>query len=489
VTQIALPVGYWTLPDPRAAGRSLVNCFAEVSPLSSSQLSSLSDDKQRLPPAYLRRAPGATVFATDGSGNAVRGMWEMAGVLYAVIGPSLYTVSSGGGLVQIATGITGSGFVRMTDNTACLVILVPNSTFCYTYCPNGGGFAPLTAAGFTGFGAIDCWFCDTYICFLAQNGRTMFSDDGQTASGQNQITFNTASVFPRELGTDLFVGMAVDHRQVVMFGQVTTEAVGNVGNAVGSPFASTANTYMPIGMHPSGAYTTVIQDQTVFWLANDLTVRRRNGQTPLRVSNHSVEYLLSQANLTGCYAFAYSMGGHLMYVLTAPASGLTLVYDVTTQEWHKMESLVGGTWTNWRPLCAGIFFGQQLVGDSQGAGIGALSFTTYTEYGQPMMAKMRTQSVYSEHNRISHRRLELVITPGESLSLSQGAFVTCRVSDDGMNWRSLPMRSLGASGQYNYRAVWFNLGLSRDRQYEFRISDPTPLFTIDIVAELKGGRW
>jgi hypothetical protein len=488
MTQVALPVGYWTLPDPRASGRSLVNCFAEVSPLSSSQLQSLADDKQRMPPAYLRRAPGATTYATDHSGNAVRGMWPMQGVWYAVIGNSLYTVAAGA-LTLIATGIAGSSFVRMTDNTACLVILVPGTSICYTYCPNGGGFAQLTAAGFTQFGAIDCWFCDTYICFLSLNGRDMFSDDGQTASGQNQITFNTASVFPRELGTDLFVGMAVDHRQVVMFGTATTEAVGNVGNAVGSPFASTANTYMPIGMHPLGAYTAVIQDQTVFWLANDGTVRRRNGQTPLRVSNHAIEYLLSQANLAGCYAFAYSMGGHLMYVLTAPASGLTLVYDVTTQEWHKMESLIGGKWSYWRPLCALLFNGQQYVGDSQGAGIGLLSFTTYAEYGQPMAAKMRTQSIYDEHNRISHRRLEVVLTPGEDQSLTQGAFVTARYTDNGLIWKSLPMRSLGVSGSYGARAYWFNLGTSRDRQYEFLIGDPTTLFTIDIVAELKGGRW
>ena len=114
----------------------------------------------------------------------------------------------------------------MTDNGACLVILVPNTDICFTYTPNvgGGGLQPLTSAFFlTLGGAIDCWYVDTFIVFLANNnsGRgsyTFFNDDGRQVSGNAQISFTTAASFSRQFGTDPFYGMGVDHRQPVFFG-------------------------------------------------------------------------------------------------------------------------------------------------------------------------------------------------------------------------------------------------------------------------------
>lgn len=484
-TQVALPFGWWQVSDPRASGRATINCFSELSPQTAP-----ADSKQAQPPAYLRRAPGITTLTTNaGSSVTARGVWEMAGVTYVVIGSKLYTLTSAGVLTQIATGVSGSGFVRMTDNGNCLVILIPGTTTCYTYCPNGGGFATLSASGFTTYGAIDCWFCDSFIVFLALNGKEFFNDDGAAVSGTGQITFNSAAVFPRELATDLFIGMAVDHRQVTMFGERTSEGYLNVGNATGSPFGSAPQSFMQIGMHPLGAYTAVVQDQTVFWLANDLTVRRRNGQTPTRVSHPGVESLLATSNLKGIYGLAYSIAGHLMYALTAPAAGWTIVYDCTTGEWHEMSSLINNI-GYWRPAFIYNTFGMQLVCDSQTGSIGYLDPTASTEFGNPMACTIQTQSVYDAHNRISHRRVEIIITAGESTSLTTGANITCFVSNDGGRiFHALPMCSLGAAGQYSARAYWFNVGLSRDRVYKFVVSDPTPLFAVDIQAELQGGRW
>ena len=56
----------------------------------------------------------------------------------------------------------------------------------------------------------------------------------------------------------------------------------------------------------------------VFWVANDKTVRRRNGQTPVIVSNSGIEQILSKINLTGSYALFPTVYGHPLYVLTCP---------------------------------------------------------------------------------------------------------------------------------------------------------------------------
>ena len=68
--------------------------------------------------------------------------------------------------------------------------------------------------------------------------------------------------------------------------------------------------------------------------------------------------------------------------------------------------------------------------------------------------------------------------------------IELEVSDDGgWTWRSLPMKPLGVQGAYLNRAVWFKLGSARDRVYRFSVSDPVPTWTVDIQAELQGGKY
>ena len=229
--------------------------LSEISPQTAK-----ADEKQVRPPITLRRWAGTTAFATDSTTNPVRGLWQMQGILYAVIGPNLYSVSNTGVTALLGTGIIGSTFVRMSDNTACLFILVPSSTNAYTYTVSGG-LQPFLDPVFLFYGAVDVWFVDSYFVFLSLNGRSFYNDDGQIVSGSGPPTFLSGAVFPREFGTDLFVGMAVDHREVLMFGQRTSEGYVNAGNPTFSPFVAAPDGFMQIGMHPDAAYSVALQDQ------------------------------------------------------------------------------------------------------------------------------------------------------------------------------------------------------------------------------------
>ena len=320
----------------------------------------------------------------------------------------------------------------------------------------------------------------------------IFNDDGPNGG---QLTFTQGYTYARSNGTDPIVGIAVDHNQVLLLGRRTSELIYNgvVPSEGGSPFASLPGSYMDFGMHVQGAYTAALQNQGTVWLTNDRRVvwRAWGSQTaPTRISNHGLESLLEDANLGGCYAFTLSLGGHLFYFLTVPGLSLTFGYDFVTSEWFKATSFSVTGPTAWRPLCAFTAFGNTYVGDSISGQIGLLDFSVPTEYGNPITSKWTTQSIYSNHERIVHRRLEAVVTPGQSTSFTAGANLTCKVSDDsGTTWRYLPMRSLGQKGAYTTRAVWWNLGQSRDRAYEFELSDPTELFAVDMIAELAGGKW
>ena len=512
MTLIPLPLGSYAVLDPRASGKRLVGCFSEAADTDNE-----TDAKDKSNPAYLRRFPGIRALSgfTDGTGNPVRGMWEMAGVQYVVIGPNLYSVSISP-VLQVATltplnGVTqinGTGFVRMTDNGACLVILQPGTTNAWTYAPSGGGFQTLSNAFFTAFGAIDCWFDDTYIVFLALNGTTFFNDDGRQVSGNNQITFTTAAAFSREFGTDLFVGGVCEHRQLFLFGTRTAEGYVNSGQPVGTPFSTEPDSFIEMGCHPLAGYSIAKQDNSTFWLANDLTVRRRNGQTPVRVSNSGIEQILqavasplgNAGTLQGCFALAPTVAGHPLWILQLPNAispdgytGRTLCYDCLTQKWFELQSYGSNNQPigMWRAQCYYNGAGGQLIGDMQTSQVGILDPFLSTEFGVTQICEFTTQSLYDKHNRLSCRRLELVVTPGGTAPSNAAPRADLLVSYDmASTFESFAdPQTLGVAGDTLARAVWWNLGQGRDLAFKFRITDQTPVFAVDVQADIQGGKY
>lgn len=508
-TPVPLPLASYQLADLRAGSKRLVGCYPE--PAQQTE----PDDQEDTQPASLRRWPGISLFTPTALTSPLRGMWEMAGVLYAVVGFDLFTVSAAGAFTLVPgsnSGIIGTGFVRMTDNGACLVVLVPGTDTCFTYTPfsGGGGFQQLTSSFFLALGgAIDCWYVDTYIAFLANNNGgngsyTFFNDDGRLVSGNTQITFTTAASFNRQFGTDPFYGMCIDHRELLMFGSRSSEGFVNTGNPTGSPFSAASDTYMPYGVHPQCPYSIALQDNSVMWVCNDLTVRRRNGQTPTRISTAGVEAVLSNASkrglLPGTYALSSPAGGptwngHPFYVLTIPLAERTLVYDCVTQQWFDLVSVINGQEVQYRGLSYLNAFGLQLVGDSETGSLGYLDDTVQTEFGNasaPVVCAFTMQPLYKQNNRVIVRRIEAVVTAGAGPTPDVAPRINLLLSD---NWGQTydvsgdDSQTLGVPGDTSNRAIWWNLGQYYSLVTQFRVTDPSVTFTVDVVAEVEYCKW
>lgn len=471
---IALPTGSYRFPEPRASVRRLVNCYAEAAPQATD-----ADSKDKASPVLLRRAPGISTWCTISDRDPIRGMWMMQGTLYVVCGSALYSVSPLGVPTQLGVGIYGTGRVYMSDNTACLVIIIPGTNQGWTYA--SGALLPITDSTFIQFGALNLGFIDSYIVFLAANGKEFYNCDSKIISGTGHITFTGGTEFPREFGADLFTGMAIDHRQIILFGQLTSEVFLDAGNATNSPFSSAPNNFIELGCIKGD--TVCKQDQSVFWVANDRTVRRQNDQTPVRVSNHGVESILEQADLSDAFAMAYSIGGHLFYCLNMPSEGRCLVYDCTTTEWHELESYGLGYWRIQNTI---YFYGMQLVGDSRSGKIGKLDSSVFTEFEGTRVAKWTHQPYYVDHNRVGHVRFEVVMGTGASPMTGQGSdpLLTLKISDDGGNtFRTMPTKSLGKTGERKVRCAWYRLGMARQRVYQLELSDPVETWVGDAQLE------
>ena len=294
---------------------------------------------------------------------------------------------------------------------------------------------------------------------------------------------------------DRFYGLAVDHRIVIAFGSRTTEGYYNAGNATGSPFSTAPDTFMPYGMHPAATYSVAVQNNTLFWVANDLTVRYRQGQTPVRCSDEGIESILQTAAanglLTGAYAMAPTFSGCPLYVLTIPLMQRTLVYNCVTEKWFELSSFIGGVQQQWRAQTFFNGFGLQLIGDAQSPTIGYLDQTVSTEYGSsPVICLFTTQPLYDRNSRLTIWRVEATVTAGAGTVGATAPRIKLLLSD---NWGDTfypfddESQTLGVPGDDANRALWWELGQHRSLVMQFTVSDPSPLFAVAITADVEAG--
>jgi hypothetical protein len=453
-----LPFHSYRLKSLPASSTRLINCYAEPVP----------DGKG---PLLLRRAPGVRSWWTPTPGTG-RGVHNMAGTLYAVVGQSLYSIRSNGVATNLGT-VKGSKVCWMTDNGTQLVVGTDSGTW-YVYNRTTEALSQIIDSDFTSRGARSAWFADNYITFTEPNSGRWFISDIAAADVYDALDFATAEGHPDNLITH-----AVDHREVILIGEQTSEIYYNSG-ASGMPYERSPNGFIELGGAANQGITKA--DNSVFWLANDRTVRRLAAQTPQKVSHFGVDEIIRGfSDISTCYAFSYTFNGHIMAVFKF--TDACFVYDVTTGEWHERESYGYDTWNVSGAVEA---YGQVYVQNSLTGAVGYFDSDVYTEWGGIQRASWTYQPVYKDHDQVGHSSLEVVCETGVGLVTGQGSDprLTLEISNDGgRTWHTMPTRSLGAQGKYKVRAIWHALGQSRDRVYRMSISDPVALTVFDTQLE------
>lgn len=422
-------------------------------------------------PLLLTRSPGVKAWATVG-GGPIQCMHSALGILWVVTGGVLYAVNSVG---ATAVGAVGNGDeIDIDANLDTVVVVNPPRAYYY----DGSTFAEITDSDFTDRGAGDVEFLDGYMLFREPDTARFFCSDLNDATAYNALNFATAEGAPDEL-----VGLKVDHRQILLFGAKSIEVWENTG-ASGFPFERMINGFVEIGC--ANGRTIAKIDNSVYWLADDFTVRRLDGLTPVRVSTHAIEQRIRECTLLSARGYTYTLEGHLFYILSFDEG--TFVFDITTQLWHERQSYERD---NWRWSHPTAFGGRILVADATSNVIGELSPTTYSELGTAQIMEWTYQPIYAEGRTVFHDRLEMFFERGVGLSSGQGSDpeVMLELSDDGgKTWTSLPTRKLGPLGEYRQRAIWHSLGSSPARVYRASVSDPVQVVLTDTQWEGRGGR-
>lgn len=460
--RLPLPIHSYKLRSAPASPARLVNCYAEALP---------PDAKT---PVLLTRAPGLPQWTTVGTGS-IAGMHAALNYLWVVSGSNLYRVDSNKNATLLGS-VGAPNRIDIDSNTDSVVVV--NEPDAYYYDTATSTFGQITDADFTSRGAGDVEFVGNYMLFREPGSGRYFGADLGTVTDFDALNFATAEGSPDEL-----VGMKADHDQIVLAGKTSVEIHENQGGS-GFPFARAINGFVEQGC--LNGQTLQKCNQSVHWVADDYTVRRLDGATPVRISTHAVEQWLSSVTVSALQAFSYSQDGHIFYCLVSPEG--CFVYDATTNEWAERQTYGRSTWNIKHHAQA---FGLELVGDATSNKIGYFDPVNYTEFSGIQRMEWTYQPVYAEGIRAFHDRLEILVETGVGLTTGQGSAPELMLdySDDGgRTWVSLPNRSLGPIGDYLHRVIWHNLGSARQRVYRAAVSDPVKIVIADTMLEVRGGR-
>jgi len=433
-------------------------------------------------------------------GQTVQGTGVTAGTIISAFG-----TGSGG---------TGTYTVSATQTVGSETMYGLN----FSTLPNNDG-------AFTGANSVD--IVDNY--FVYNNPGTQ-----QWGSSDLLSTISSSTSYAFKDGApDKLVALIVDHREVYLMGEASSEVWTDVGS-VPFPFQRIPGTSTQQG---------IVAQFSLVRLGNSFAYVSRNsrgqgqimqmeGYIPKRISTHAVEATLTNQYISDAISWTYQLEGHEIYVTSFPSINLTWAYDTTTEMWHKwLYTDDNGSYSRHRGNCCTVFQGLVMVGDYANGKIYSLDKKNYTDDGQNIRRLRRAPHLVQDFQRQYFDELQIQFQPGvgttglsmsngdiyvgldyiiypdasfligplQSFVIGQQVSVTTNITttlpqamlrwsnDGGSTWSREYWVTIGQLGKYRNRAIWRRLGTARDRIFEVAITDPVNAVIVSANLKLSGG--
>lgn len=426
-----------------------------------------------------------TILTVGGSGEVLTLSRTFSGQYTSTPNNDVSTSSDGSGTGLTLTLTFGTG----TGTTGNYVINNSQTVSSETMYALNFSEMPSTDGAFTGGSTVDV--VDNYFVYNRPDTQQWASSDVLSP-----ITYGLAFA-SKFTGPDDLVSLIVDHGQVYLLGEKTSEVWADAGTF---PFA-----FQRIpgasSQHGIAAKFSMARFGNSFCYVsrNDRgqsIVVQMNGYFPQRISTHAVENTLVNQNISDAVAYTYQLEGHECYVVSFPSLELTWVYDGATNLWHKWLWCDNqNNFKRHRSNCAALFQNQVLVGDWENGQIYKLDPDNYTDNGQNIRRVRRCPHIVSDLQRQYFEELQIQFQPGVGLQgittpplnlETEGADPQAMLrwsNDGGSTWSNEHWSALGKVGKYQNRIIWRRLGWSRDRIYEVVVTDP--IKAVIVSANLK----
>ena len=456
--RVPLTVGAYAAKSLIAEAQRCVNLFGEQNP-------------QDAPvPFTYYPTPGLTLVSTPPVAAESRCIYTASnGNRYEVVGPSVYAVSAANVYTALGSLTTTSGPVSMVDN-GLSVFIVDGSTAGFTIALNTNTMARCNDPAFYGADKVD--FVDGYFVFN-KPGTTQFY-----ISKYLDVTFDPLDIASKSTYSDNLVTLAVMHREIWLFGALTTEVWFNTG-ATDFTFGRMPGVFIEHGC--AAVHSVAKIDLTLFWLSRDLqgqgvVFAGRNYQAE-RISTHAIEQAISTySRIDDAIGFSYLQGGHAFYVLTFPTANATWCFDTATGQWHQRAYLeADGSLSRHRMNCHSFNAGRNLVGDWQTGAVYELDPDAYTDNGASIQRIRSLPHILgADGNRVMFRQFIADMEVGAGMpDDSTDPLVSLRWSDDrGYTWGNSVTATIGRRGEFRTSIQFQRLGYARDRVFELSWSEP-----------------
>jgi len=429
--------------------------------------------------------PGKRLWSTL-SGGGVRGLLRFnSSTGIAVVGSNVYRVNTSGIGTLLGTIDAATTPVSMASNgTTVMIVTGVNG---YTLDPITGSITQIVNLAFTGADTVQ--FEDGYFVFN-KTGTGQFQITNLYGTALDPLDFTTAEGAP-----DLLLSLLVDHREIWLFGETSTEVFFNSGN-VDFPFERINGAFIEQGC--AAKFSPAKMDNTVYWLTADErgqgTVQRAQGYTPQRISTHALEYALGQMpRIDDAVAYTYQQEGHSFYVLNFPTAQKTWAYDAAVNLWHERawRDPVTGALKQDRAICQMAFAGETIVGDWETGKLYVLDLDYFTDNGDPIARVRSCPHISSpDYKQQFFASLQVDMQAGVGLTTGQGSDPKAMLqwsTDGGYSWSNELWASIGKIGERRSRVKWRRLGRSRDRVFRVTITDPVRVAIIGASVQLSEG--
>lgn len=458
-----------------------------------------------------------TLSTTAGGTGVVTTAGTPTGLTYSVNNTTM-TVTAVTGTLYPGQTIQGTGLASTTIITA--LGTGTGSTGTYTinnaqYLSSRTMYAlnftqmPTTDGAFSGGGTVD--IVDNYFVYN-RPGTQQWAASDVLSPITRALSFSSKDGAP-----DNLVSMIVDHREVYLLGEKTSEVWTDVGTF---PFAFQRIPGTSTQHGIAAQFTMARLGNSFAYVSrNDRgqgQVVMMNGYVPQRISTHAVENSIKDQYIEDAIAWSYQLEGHEFYVVTFPSVDLTWSYDTSTGMWNKWLWVDSeNVYHRHRGNCSALFQGLILVGDWENGKIYQLDPENYTDDEGPIRRLRRCPHLVTDFFRQYFSTLQIQFQPGVGLSgitqsISNSAIAGVALAglavagtsgteisnvnpkamlrwsnDGGSTWSNERWVGIGEQGKYQNRAIWRRLGWARDRVFEVVVTDPVKavIVSADLVAE------
>ena len=422
----------------------------------------------------LYRTPGlGAALVTLLADNPVRNIYVFGGVLYAVAGSKLFSITDGWIATERGTIGTASGHVDIDDDGSQIVLC--DGSLSYYYHPGSDTFAATP-----GLFAND-------IALTQQDGYTIYGEAtdrrAQVSNLIDPTTRGAADITTVRRTSDNIVRLLSTRGELWFLKDRNIDIYYNTA-AANFPFETSPGAFIDHGILARGALTE--WDGVPYLINDNRNLIRIIGHEVQILSTPQIDYQFSLlSTVSDAVLFSAEIQGHIWIVCNFPTESKTFVYDVSMSNlsgmhtWFTLSSYDATTRTDkrHRANCYAFFNGIHVIGDYETGKLHSWDMDVYADAGTRIRRQVVFPTLHSKdrRERVQDHVFEIEFEAGVGLTSGQGSDPMAMVdfSNDGAHTFGTELwRAVGKKGEYEALARWRRMGTYRQRNYRLTVTDP-----------------